>query len=348
MYTLIGSLLRFLSVVALSVSGFGLPAVFGALVLVAWVIAVFGVFDMLRLSPEGRFVFDGQLVRQQISFSLPLLATAIVGTASVQLDKILIATFFSPEMYAVYSCGAIELPVVGLITISLSSAIMPNLVQLVQQERKVEALNIWQEAARKSSLILFPCFVFFFLAGHNIVVLLYRESYSMAVIPFRIYLCALPLRIAIYATLFRALGQTRPIAMGAVLSITISTVVGFSLVTIGRNSALGFAGPAVGIVASYFAVGTFMLMQLSRALQVEFSKIMRWKELGTLFMIAALAGIAGFAIPLPNVPLLFKVIAQGFIYSGFFVGLLVSSNRLKEDEKALLMSPVRFLQTKLM
>jgi len=347
LYSLATSVGRVGAVITMFALGFGLSAAVSSVVVIGLITALIGCADMVRLSPAGSWRFDRGLLMEQFQYSWPLLATAIVGVTNLQLDKFLISIFFEPTKYAVYSCGAMELPVISLVTVSVSAAMMPALVTMVEKGRTVDALHTWQEAARKCSLIIFPCFVFFFAFGYDFIVLLYKADYSLANWPFRIYLCSLPLKVAVYATLFRATGQTRAIAIGGVLALVLNAVVSTSLVIIGRKSIVSFIGPALGTVIATWGSWWYLLWQLTRITSVSFSRIMRWKELTLMFLVCAICGVLVVAVPLPALPLIYKLAVRAAVYFVILLVVLLTTGMLKEDEKQLLTFPLKFTRKKL-
>ena len=339
-YSLIAATSRIAVVVIMFAVGFDLPAVMWSIVAVCGVVALVGCADMVRLCPAGEWRLVRGILRQQIGYSWPLLATAVVGTINLQLNKLLISMFFGPEAYAVYSCGAMQLPVVGLITTSLSIAMMPELVAMAADGRMQQALHTWQEAARKSSLVIFPCFVFFLGCGYDLMVLLYGQEYSQASWPFRVYLCSLPVKVAIYATLFRAAGHTRSIAVAALIALIVNMAVSTTLVIVGGGGLLSFIGPTLGMVVASWCSWSFLLWQLTHITGVQLSRIMRWKELGQVLLVGVVCGLVVFAVPLPAAPLIVTLAVQGVLYVVVFLGVMLLAGMLKEDEKEMLSWPV--------
>jgi len=332
---------RIATVTIMFTLGFQISAVMWSVVAIGGLVALVGCVDMLRFSTGGEWRLDRNLLIEQLKYSWPLLATATAGTINVQWDRFLISTFFDPETYAVYSCGAIELPVITLVTMSLGIAMMPNLVTMAEHGKIVNAVHTWQEAARKSSFIIFPCFVFFLMFGYDLMVILYTQDYSLASWPFRIYLLRLPLGVIFYAILFRAVGQTKPIAIGAVIALVLNVAVSTTLVIIGGKTILSFVGPAVGTVVASFGSWFYLLRQLTHTISIPFSRIMRWKELGLTMLVCVICGVIVFVIPLPTLPIQIELLAHAATYIMILIFATLTTGMLKEDEKELINIPVR-------
>ena len=339
-YTLAASVGRLTAVVIAFALGYDLPYVICSIVAVGGIIALAGCTDMVRLSPIGSWRISPNLLVDQFQYSWPLLAAAVVGTIGLQFDKLVISSFFASAEYAVYSCGAIKLPVIALITSSLSVAMMPDLVRKTENGKVIEALNIWQEGARKCSLIIFPCFVFFFVIGYDLIVLLYGREYSMASWPFRIYLLALPIRISVYGAMFRAIGRTKPIVVASILSLVVNITVSLALVILGKNTIISFIGPAIGTTFAVCTSLPYLLLKLSRLISTPLSRIMRWKELGLTMLACLGAGAIMLLLPLQMLPLAVKLSCQAVFYLVTLAALMIATKMLKEDEKRMLSWPL--------
>jgi len=346
-YTVVSTVGRISAVVIAVLLGYETTGIFWAIILVTAILAIAGVIDIVRLIAPGEWKIDVNLVRMQFQYIWPLWITSTLGIVSVQLDKLLISIFFDPKVYAVYSCGAMELPVVALITSSVSTAMMPNLVVLGEQGKFKDALHLWHEGIRKCSLIIFPCFAFFIFISRDFMVCLYGSDYAMAAWPFRIYLFCLPIRIAVYATLFRAFGMTSVIAISAGISLVTNVVFSLGLAWLGKGTFLSYIGPSAGMTIANFALVGYCLIQLCRIAGVNFLQVMRWKELGFLLGLSVLCGLLMFSIPLPAVPLVVKIVVQALIFISLLMGMVHVTKILKEDEMELLRMPFLMLKTKI-
>ncbi|MBN1457437.1 MAG: oligosaccharide flippase family protein [Sedimentisphaerales bacterium] len=343
-YTLAAFSGRIAAVVITFMLGYGLTEVMWVVVCTGAVVSAAGCFDVLRFCEIGKWQLEKDLITEQFHYTWPLLAGMVVATLNLQLDKVLISVFLGTESYAVYSCGAMQLPVVGLVTVSLSYAMMPDLVVMLEKGNLEKAIWTWQEGARKCSLVIFPCFVFFLVTGFDFMVFLYGKDYSQASWPFRIYLLALPVKVAIYATLFRAAGKTAPIAKGAIIALVVNAVVSITLVILGKNGTLTFIGPAIGTVTATWCSWLYLLSRIRSTMSVTIGQVMRWKELAGILFACVICGAILCIVPLPKMPLVIKLIVQAIIYSVIFLAIVLSTGLLNKDEKQLLILPVSLIK----
>lgn len=343
LYSLLDSGGRILVVVILVGAEFSLEAALWGILFWGALLCLIGCADLVRFCPAGPWKIDTRLLAQQFQYCWPLLLTTLIGTFNLLLDKFLISLYFDPEVYAVYSCGAFQLPVISLVTATLGTAIMPNLVDLIQHKKQTEAVVLWQEAARKGSLILFPCFIFFLIVGYDLMVFLFTPEYAEAAWPFRIYLFSLPFRIIIYTSLLRAMGKTRPIAIGALLMLVSNLIFSVSLLHLGKGGFLSFVGPAVGTILSTWLNWIYLLYILKRVGKISLRTIMPWKELGAIFLTSCVCGIVIFMVPAQSMPLLAKLVIQAALFGSAYFLLNWITPVFKEDERKLLISGVNHL-----
>jgi O-antigen/teichoic acid export membrane protein len=344
LYSMLSTVLMILTVVMIFVFGYGITEALWSKILIEAIFAVIGILMMIHFSPLGQWRINKSLLLEQLNYCWPLMATTTVGIVNLTLDGVLISAYFSREVYAVYSVGALELPLIALFTSSLSSAIMPNMAVEADKGRPLNSLNLWHEATRKSSLLIFPTFIFFLVCGYDFIVLIYTQDYSKAAWPFLIYLARLPVRVAIYAAIFRAIGFTKPLFWAALLSFITNLIVSVFLLVAGRHGFLSYIGPSIGTVFGTVVSASYLLMTLCKKLEIRFVQVMRWKELGRIFGLSLFCGVLLWLIPIPTSNLFFKLLIRFIIYVGVFFTSLVLTKSLHADEWELLQIPLTLIR----
>lgn len=342
-YTLLFAILRAAPVIVLAAWGASLALIFAATaaVLTFGTLGVMG--DAFRFCPGPAQRPTRALLFEQLTYVLPLQAAMLVGLANRQLDKWLISTGFDPASLAVYACGAFELPMVGMITNSVANAIMPNLVTLSAQGRVGAALTLWQTAARKCSLLMYPCFALALVCAHDLIRLLFGTDYERAAWPFIVYLFALPIRVAVYGALLRALGRTRPVVVAAALGLGANVVLGGLFLVLGRGGWLSFIGPSIAVVAAEWVGAAYMLRHIMRLGDTSLARVMRWRELGGVLLLSVAAAAAAALVPLGDWPVTLRLLLRAVVYVFALAVALVAARALHDDERDLLVAPWRVL-----
>lgn len=228
--------------------------------------------------------WDWSITSSQLRYAIPLAASAIISAFILLLDRLIIASWYDTENFAIYYNGAKELPVVGIITGSIVSVIAPEFVRLYNRNNYPEIVRLWQSSIRKTAFILFPLSAFLFCFAEDVVTLLFSDKYAASVPIFRIYLLLLPLRITSYGAVLRAANQTRIIFVSACLALLLNLIFSLSLVYL-----IGMPGAAIGTVLAVYVTNGIQLVWATRVLGTTIRNIFPWSNLFTLGLISACA-----------------------------------------------------------
>lgn len=178
-------------------------------VLVSCAFALVTVYLAYSILPKGGERPDWKNMRRLLALSLPLGISSVMGTLDRNLDQWIVSTILTPEIYAVYTQGARELPLIGTITGSINTVLVVDLTKAVQEKNYQEAARLFRRVAEKTSMLLMPIMVFCFAAAKPIISFLYTDAYLDAVPVFQIYLLYMPIRVVYYGPFLIALGKSR-------------------------------------------------------------------------------------------------------------------------------------------
>ena len=161
-------------------------------------------FLLVEKGPMRRPEGANWTVKELFKYGLPLAGSVAVGKINIQLDKYMILILLSPAAFAVFSVGAIELPLVTSVAYSITAALLPTLVKAYDQGDVSRFVQFWHGSMAKSAALMMPVAVFFMVMAAPAMRCLFSAEYEAAVIPFRVYLCLLPLRLCGYGAVARA------------------------------------------------------------------------------------------------------------------------------------------------
>lgn len=224
-------------------------------------------------------------MKKILNYSVPLGLAGMLGTLTLMTDKIIVSSMGTPEEFANYVNGAIEIPLIGVITGSIASVILVDMVKYIDDGNKEEALRLFKKAAVKSAVVLLPVMVFLLIAGKAFIITLYSEKYLESVIPFYIYLFVLPMRIVVYGSAMMALGQTRVILFRSFFDLTINILLSVLFVKI-----FGYLGAAIAtIITLYFWTVPFNLYKIGQGFGVKAIETLPLKEVFIIMMLSFFA-----------------------------------------------------------
>lgn len=268
-------------------------ATVGAYALWAAVMVVPAIVLMLRAVPPdpdgGRPTVSG--MKRQLAFSVPLGLAGMLGTLSTQLDKLIVSAMCTVDDFAIYVTGAIELPLIGVVTGAMSAVVLPELSRFYAEGTPGRIIALWQKAMNKALLVLAPVMFGVLLAGPELMAVVFSADYTAAAEPLRIYALMLPLRAAVYGSVLMATDRTRWVTASAGFGLALNA--GLSVVLVG---ALGYAGAAWATVLTTYGVVAFMLWPMSRALECRPWALIAWGHVARVLLVAGLPAAALWAV----------------------------------------------------
>ncbi|PKN78049.1 MAG: hypothetical protein CVU48_09550 [Candidatus Cloacimonetes bacterium HGW-Cloacimonetes-1] len=270
---------------------------------------------------KGTYRIDKTEVVTMLKYSIPLGLSSIIGMLSIQLDKFVISGYFTPEQFAVFSIGAMELPFIGIITNSVNSIILPA---LSKKDSVHDAIQIYRASIRKNALIIFPVFVFCFIFGAEIIRILYTDLYQGSVLYFRIYLITILIRVASYGILFQAFNKTKVVMYNAIALLVVNLALNLILV-----KTMGMAGPAIAtVLVTYLSVSIYLIL-IHSMLKMSLKSLFPLRQLGMTMVVALVAGIMAYFSTFHIDSAIIKLSVAGTIFavvfaaSGFYVRVLL-------------------------
>ncbi len=228
-----------------------------------------------------------QSVRAQLHYAAPLGLATMLGSLTLQVHAVVVASLCTPESFAVYINGAIEVPVVGIIAGSIATVIFADMSAACARGDKTAALNLFRKASLKSACLLLPTMFFFLIAADAFIVFMYTTEYRDSRVPFMIYLAVLPARIVVYGVAMMALGMSRQILLRSVFDLAVNTLFCYLLVSL-----FGYVGAAVALAATLYCwTVPYNLRTIARGFGVPWTELLPWKAL------AGVAGVSAVAVP---------------------------------------------------
>ena len=283
------------------------------------------IFRIRRQYPKSRKPVDGKSgLLKQLRYAFPIGLSSYVGVIGREMDKYFISSWFTPAQFAVYSRGAMEVPLVSNIRFTINDIMMPQFVALYQKGDIKGLLQQWHMITEQIAKLNFGIFALLFAVTPTLIRVLYTEAYMGAASVFRIYLFLLVSGIAVYGMIPRVSGQTKLIFWSAVMNLPINFTLSLLLIKV-----VGVKGPALGSVIAAIVVLVWLLYNSTKIIKVSFSEIMPWKKL--LRYLAVSLAISGpiylteYFYPPDGAFALIQVALESFCY---VIAYLYALNRL--------------------
>lgn len=240
-----------------------------------------GLLTSLKLNHEFSVTLHG--LKVLLSLGIPVGLARFFGTLSQQLDKYMVSQSFSTQEFAIYVTGAMEVPMITIITGALSSVLLPRLTILFKQGNHQEMGILWREVMEKTSLILLPMMWGVLCLGDELILCLFSETYREASIPFKIYALLLPLKCAVYGSVLIASERGRWVTLSALVGLIANVILNFILIRV-----LGINGPAWATVITAYLSTMVLFIPLCRLFKVKIRQLVPWWNLLKTGFISAL------------------------------------------------------------
>jgi O-antigen/teichoic acid export membrane protein len=264
-------------------------------------------------------------IKEQLKFSAPLGLGNVINRTALGLDKVVVASLCTPEVFAVYANGAIEIPLVRILTGSMTSVLVPEMSSLCQQNRYREALELVKRGAAKCALILYPTMFAMFGLAHELIILLFSETYLESILPFRLFLLILPIRVMNYGAMFMAAGKSHLILIRSAGDLLFN--LGLTILMVKLMGYIGAAVAALGTI--YLWHMPFNTYYIRRTYDQPLLEIYPWLELGRIFLLCALtSSLFVFKSFLSTHSVLGDLAIFGGAYMVITYGLMVKFNWL--------------------
>jgi O-antigen/teichoic acid export membrane protein len=291
-----------------------LDLVFKALIVYGIAQSVLGVWMVWQ--PVRRIKFRVSLAdwKSQIAFSAPYGFATLAGALNYQVDKVLIALFYPPAVFALYAAGAFEIPLAGVTSVPVISVIMGELTKKFKSGDIEGFLQLWHQSMLKLALPVFAVATFLMVFAEPVVVGLFSSAYEDSVWPFRIFLLFVPMRITVLDQVLASLGETKFVFKAQVGTMIVNIVLGYALV---RNA--GWLGPAIAAMFAGYLFAAVLTLEIRHQLNISLGRVAPWQGLSRIALVAILAAACSAAVALLGTDPLWKLSAGLVMFGAVYL-----------------------------
>lgn len=149
-------------------------------------------------------------LREIFSYSLPLVSASLWGIAIKAADQFYVSRYFGSEIFAEFSNGFVEIPIVAMVTGAIATILLPVFSKMFfENSRTEDFVEIYRNVIQKSAMIIYPMVIFFMFNSESIIVTLYSSKYLNSVVYFQIAVILNFFNIIVFAPLIMAMGKTK-------------------------------------------------------------------------------------------------------------------------------------------
>ena len=153
--------------------------------------------------------FDKQLFKAQLANSLPYGFGALLFNLQDDLHNYMVSHYFDASVFAVYSVGCFDLPLLNVLLDSVGRILIPELARLEMAGNNQAVAEVWSSWVRRLALLFVPAYAYLLLMRREFIVALFTLQYSAAIPIFAINITTILLRVLITGPVLRAFSQYR-------------------------------------------------------------------------------------------------------------------------------------------
>lgn len=247
----------------------------------------------IKKSEDLKIKADLKLLISQLRFSIPLGVVAIVQNLNMYIDNIFISNRYTTEQYAAYSNAAADIPLVGIITVSIATVVLPKMSRAYKQNNNYkEILDIWGDSCIKTALLMFPIFWIALFFSREYIEIIFSSRYVASSTPiFIIYLLKFPLYFTVFGNILIALGEQKYTMVNSLIGMILNIILNTIFIEL-----FGMKGPAISTVIIQYFVVYLLLRKTSKITGISIKNILPYKKIMELFILPLFISLPLFFI----------------------------------------------------
>lgn len=231
--------------------------------------------------------FDLSFLRRQLAYAIPYGASGMLWIIQTDIHSYFVGNRFSPSDYAIYAYGCLQIPLIAIISESVTSLLIPRMSELQSNGKYREILLLAIKAMQILAFYFFPLYVLLLITSKTLIISLLTSAFAASVPIFIVNLTLLPTYIWVNDPIIRSFGDLgrfllRMRVFNTILLITILLAIG---------TKFGLLGVIVVVVAISLFEKAMLTVVVLRRLQLGKNDVHLFKP---TLKIAISTIIAGF------------------------------------------------------
>jgi O-antigen/teichoic acid export membrane protein len=236
--------------------------------------------------------FDWPFFKEQLAYALPYGAFGLLWVIQKDLDNYFVSASLGPKDYAIYAVGWIDVPLLTLVLESVVSVMIVRISTLQKEDRKADIRYLTAAATNRMAALQFPLFVMLWVAGHDLIVLLYTRAYERSADIFLVSILLLPAGVFLLDPIVRAYKDLR----NFLLIVRICIFVALFCVLAPVIHYFGMMGAAITAVAAQVLERVIIAWRAARTVETSWSDVKLYADLFKITGISVGAGVVAYAL----------------------------------------------------
>lgn len=217
--------------------------------------------------------FDVHIIKDILSYSVPLAMASIVGTLMIQMDKFIIGSLYSTEEFAVYAVVSKQLPLV-VVASAIITVIRPYITKEYNLGNINKVIRIWSSSIELAAIVTWTIGFTMILVSPELLSFLYTKNYLSGLLVFNIYILISMIGITYFGIILSSSGNSRYIFIYAIAALITNGILNYIFYWI-----FGYSGPAWASFCSHIIINTLQLIHCSKLLKCKIRAFFNFKVL---------------------------------------------------------------------
>lgn len=236
--------------------------------------------------------FDPAFFWEQMKYAIPFGLTGILWMAQSDIHNYFVGYKFTSAEYAIYAYGCFEVPLIAMLSESVTSVLIPRMNALQLAGDRDEMIRLTARAMQKLAFIYFPVYVFLMITADTFITTLFTHKYEASAAVFAINLTLLPFSILITDPIVRSYKE-----LGRLFLLTrifvLTSLIAVLYYGLGHFGLTGMIAAAVIAILLEKAIAETMVI---RKLGLGLQHLPLLKVIGKTALISLLAGVATYFV----------------------------------------------------
>lgn len=236
--------------------------------------------------------FDRAFFWEQMRYAVPFGVAGILWMAQLDIHQYFAGHRFTSAEFAIYAYGCFELPLLAMLSESVTSVLIPRMNELHQQGKREEMVSLTIRAMQKLAFFYFPIYVFLLITAKTFIITLFTKNFEASASVFVINITLLPFSILITDPMirsFKELGRMFLIIRAAILVVVVAIFYTY-LDQLGMTGIIGVAVAA--IIFEKFVAEAIVISKL----KIRLSQLTQLKPIGKTAIAATIAGVVTYFV----------------------------------------------------
>lgn len=236
--------------------------------------------------------FDPAFFREQMRYAIPFGLTGILWMAQNDIHNYFVGYKFSSADFAIYAYGCFEVPLIAMLSESVTSVLMPRMNELQLVGDRDEMIRLTSRAMQKLAFFYFPIYVFLLITAHTFIITLFTQQYAASASIFVVNLTLLPFSILITDPIVRSYKELGRFFLLTRILVLVS-LIAVLYYGLGHFGLTGMITAAVGAIVIEKCIAETMVI---RKLGLGRRHLPLLKNVGKTAIISMLAGIVTYIV----------------------------------------------------